>query len=70
MRNSTKPDLKSFIQNDIIKNIEKIKGKHVPFSEIVNNTPKTLVIEKIYDLKKKNKSFTFLLQKILLKHPN
>ncbi len=69
MQNSTQTDLKSFIQNDIIKNIKKVKAKHAPISEIVDNIPKTLVIEKIYDLQEKFKNFYFFIAKNFSKTP-
>ncbi len=69
MKNSTKTDLKSFIQNDIIKNIKKIKAKHAPISEIVDNIPKTLAIEKIYDLRENYKNFYFFIAKNFSKTP-
>ncbi len=69
MHNSAQTDLKSFIQNDIIKNIKKVRGKHAPISEIVNNAPKTLIVEKIYDLSENYKNFFFFIIKNYSKTP-
>ncbi len=53
-------DLKSFIKHKFIKETEKIRGKHSPISELVDNVPKSLKVEKMYDLSKKDK-YSFLL---------
>ena len=63
MHDSTQTDLKSFIQNEIIKNVKKVRGKHAPISEIVNSVPKTLAVEKIYDLSESNKNFFLFIVK-------
>ncbi|MFX1566801.1 MAG: hypothetical protein ACFFCV_00380 [Promethearchaeota archaeon] len=69
MQNSIKPDLKSFIKNEIIKNAKKIKGKHAPISEIVDSTSKTLTIENIYDLRNKYRNYYFFSVKNFAKTP-
>jgi len=69
MQNSIKPDLKSFIKNEIIKNAKKIKGKHAPISEIVNNTSKILTIENIYDLRNRYRNYYFFIVKNFAKTP-
>jgi len=69
MHNSAQTDLKSFIQNEIIKKVKKVKGKHAPVSEIVNNVPKTLKVEKVYDLSKNYKNFFLFIIKNYSKTP-
>lgn len=69
MQNSIKPDLKSFIKNEIIKYAKKIKGKHAPISENVNNTAKTLTIENIYDLRNRYRNYYFFIVKNFTKTP-
>lgn len=69
MHDSTQTDLKSFIQNKIIKNVKKLRGKHTPISEIVNSVPKTLAVEKIYDLSESNKNFFLFIVKNYSKTP-
>ncbi|MFX1365785.1 MAG: hypothetical protein ACFFCE_02950 [Promethearchaeota archaeon] len=69
MHDSTKIDLKSFIKNEIIKDIKKIRGKHAPISEIFQNTTKILVVDKIYDLRDKNKYFFLFIAKNYMKMP-
>ena len=60
MSKSNRSDLKSFIKDEFIKDTKKIRGKHSPISELVDNVPKSLKVEKMYDLSKKDK-YTFLL---------
>jgi len=69
MQNSIKPDLKSFIKNEIIKNAKKIKGKHAPISEIINNKSKILTIENIYDLRNRYRNYYFFIVKNFAKTP-
>lgn len=69
MHDSTQTDLKSFIQNEIIKKVKKLRGKHAPISEIVNSVPKTLAVEKIYDLSESNKNFFLFIVKNYSKTP-
>ncbi|MFX0023567.1 MAG: hypothetical protein ACFE9S_14670 [Candidatus Hermodarchaeota archaeon] len=54
------PDLKSFIKREFIKERKKVRGKHSPISELVDNVPQSLKVEKLYDLSKKEK-YSFLL---------
>ncbi|MFX1588349.1 MAG: hypothetical protein ACFFC1_09355, partial [Promethearchaeota archaeon] len=69
MHELTQVDLKSFIKDEIIKKVKKIKGKHPPISELVNNVSKSLSIEKIYDLRKKKKYFFLFIVKNYSKQP-
>ncbi len=48
--------LKEYIKNEIIINAKKVRGRHTPISEIVNNVPKTLKIREIYKLQGKLKN--------------
>ena len=69
MHKSTDIDLKSFIKNKIIKDIKKIRGKHASISEIDHNLPKTLTVEKVYDLSEKDKNFYLFIVKNYSKTP-
>jgi hypothetical protein len=56
-------DLKSFIKNELIKETKKVRGKHSPISELVDNVPQSLKVEKLYDLSKKEKyCFLFIVR--------
>lgn len=54
------PDLKSFIKHEFTKEGKKVRGKHSPISELVDNVPQSLKVEKMYDLNK-NVKYCFLL---------
>lgn len=69
MHELTQINLKSFIKNEIIKKVKKLKGKHAPISELVNNVSKSLSVEKIYDLSEKNKYYFLLIVKNYSKQP-
>ena len=69
MKVSLHTDLKPFIQNEIIKNIKKLRGKHAPISEIVSDVPKILTVEKVYDLREMNKNFFLFIVKNYSKTP-
>ncbi|MFX1503062.1 MAG: hypothetical protein ACFFDH_19025 [Promethearchaeota archaeon] len=69
MHDSTRINLKSFVKNEIVKDIRKIRGKHAPISEIIHNTSKILIVDKIYDLKDKNKNFFLFIVKNYTKIP-
>ncbi len=69
MRELNHNDLKSFIKHEIIKEIKKIRGKHSPISEVVNNVSQSLRVEKIYDLSKKEKYFFLLIARNYNKQP-
>jgi len=62
-------ELKSFIENEVIKDIKKIRGKKAPIAEIVENTFLTLPVKSIYDLSEKIKRFYFIIVKNHLKLP-
>jgi len=61
MSNSNQKSLKVFIENQVIKNVKKIRAKHAPFSEIVDSVPKTLSIKAIYNLNMKFKHFYLII---------
>ena len=69
MHELTQINLKSFIKNEIIKKVKKLKGKHAPISELVNNVSKPLSVEKIYDLSEKNKYYFLVIVKNYSKRP-
>jgi len=69
MHESTQIDLRSSIKNKIIKDIKKIRGKHAPISEIVDNISKTLTVEKLYDLREKDKNCFLFIVKNYAKTP-
>ena len=69
MYESTQIDLRSSIKNKIIKDIKKIRGKHAPISEIVDNISKTLAVEKLYDLREKDKNCFLFIVKNYAKTP-
>jgi hypothetical protein len=69
MDNLNQNDLKSFIKNSINKKIKKIRGKHPPIAEVVNNIPKSLKIKKIYDLAKESKYCFLIIVKNYIKRP-
>jgi hypothetical protein len=69
MPNSNGKAFESFIKKDILNNLKKIKGKHPPISEIIENKPYSLSIKSIYDLNKKSKNFYFITLKNYPKQP-
>ena len=69
MHDSTQIDLTSFIKNKIVKEIKKIRGKHAPISEIVQNSSKTLAVEKLYDLSEKDRNCFLFIVKNYAKTP-
>ncbi|MDX1797572.1 MAG: hypothetical protein R3255_02880 [Candidatus Lokiarchaeia archaeon] len=60
MLKSDLTDLKSFVKREFMKEAKKVRGKHSPISELVDNIPQSLKVEKIHDLSKKEK-YCFLL---------
>jgi hypothetical protein len=69
MPNSSEEDFKSFIKSDIIHKIKRIRGKHPPIAENVENKTRSLSVKSIYDLNKKLKSFYFFTLKNYSKRP-
>lgn len=69
MSNSKKEDFESFIKSDIIYKIKKVRGKHPPIAENVENKPRSLSVKSIYDLNENLKNFYFITLKNYLKKP-
>ena len=69
MPNSNRKDIESFIRNDIINKAKKIKGKHPPIAEIVENKPRSLSVQSVHDLNKKLKNFYIITLKNYSKQP-
>ncbi len=59
MTNSNVKDFESFIKSDITYKIKKIKGKHPPIAEIVEDETRSLSVKSIHDLSKELKNFYF-----------
>ncbi|MFX1501142.1 MAG: hypothetical protein ACFFDH_09295, partial [Promethearchaeota archaeon] len=69
MKEIDQNELKILFKNEIIKKAKKIRGKHAPISEGVNNIFKPLKIENFYDLSKQEKHFYFFTAKNYSKQP-
>ncbi len=55
--------LRSHVKNELIRDSEKIRGKHLSISEVVDGAPKIYSIKSIFSLKKKMKNFFLFLIK-------
>ncbi|MHA1491866.1 MAG: hypothetical protein ACTSRI_19705 [Promethearchaeota archaeon] len=66
---SNEKAFKLYIKNEVIKNAKKLKGKFLPFSELVNSIPKILTIKKCYELKGQLKNFYLILVNNYSKKP-
>jgi hypothetical protein len=62
-------NFKSYIKNEIVKNVKKLRGKHAPISEIIDNVSKTLPVENIYDLREINNYTYLIVVKNYTNHP-
>ncbi|MHA2281826.1 MAG: hypothetical protein ACXAC5_13365 [Promethearchaeota archaeon] len=62
-------DLKSLIRSDIINKIKKIKGKHPPIAEIIENKSHSMSVKSIHNMNKKLKNFHFFTLKNYSKQP-
>ena len=69
MSNSKEEDFESFIKSDIIHKIKKVRGKHPPIAENVENKPRSLSVKSIYDLNENLKNFYFIILKNYSKKP-
>lgn len=69
MPNSNENDVKSFIKSNVTRRIKKVKGKHPPIAEFVENKPYSLSVKSIYDLSKDLKNFYFITLKNYSKQP-
>ena len=61
--------LKNYLKNNIIVRANKLRGRHTPISEIVNNVPKTLKIKDIYNLQGEFKRFYLFVSNNYTKNP-
>lgn len=62
-------NLKSFIETQVIKNIKKIKGKHAPIAENINEITYSLSVKSIFNLSKKLKNIFLIIVKNYIKSP-
>ncbi len=69
MPNSKVKDFESFIRSDIIDKIKKIKGKHPPIAEFIENESRSLSVKSIYNLNNKLKNFYLITLKNYSKQP-
>ncbi len=66
---SDQEDLKTFIKTDITKASKKVKGKHSPISEVVDEVLRVLKVQAIYDLNQYHKNFYLINVKNYIKKP-
>jgi len=69
MQNSNLKELKMFIERNVIKNMKKVRGKHAPIAEIIDNKFYNLTVKSIYDLKEKYKNLFLFIVKNYTKNP-
>lgn len=69
MVNPTEKDLTLYFKRNVIKDHKKIKGKHAPIAEIVENMPRSFPIDSIYNINEIYKNFYLLVVKNYLKKP-
>jgi len=69
MSNSKEEDFESFIKSDIIYKIKKVRGKHPPIAENIENKPRSLSVKSIYDLNENLKNFYLITLKNYSKQP-
>ncbi|MFX1374735.1 MAG: hypothetical protein ACFFA0_02880 [Promethearchaeota archaeon] len=69
MSNSNEKELISFLENVVIKNSKKVKGRKTPIAEIVDNNLIALSVKSIYDMSEKIKHFYLILVKNQSKQP-
>ena len=62
-------NLRTFLEEELISNATRLKGKFLPISESVENVLRRLSIKTIYDLSKVLKNFYFLITKNYSKQP-
>jgi len=67
--NDTKENLQSYLKNEILKDVKRIKNKYPPISEKVNGISKSLKIKNIYELKGNLNNFIFITTKNYAKNP-
>ena len=66
---SDQNDFKIHIKTDIIKASKKVKGKHSPISEVVDDVSRVLNVQAIYDLNQHHKNFYLINVKNYTKKP-
>jgi len=69
MSNSKEEDFESFIKSDIIYKIKKVRGKHPPIAENIENKLRSLSVKSIYDLNENLKNFYLITLKNYSKKP-
>ncbi|MHA2087597.1 MAG: hypothetical protein ACW972_04945, partial [Promethearchaeota archaeon] len=62
-------DIQSFIKSEIVNKIKKIKGKHPPIAEFVDNEPRSLSVKSIHNMNNELKNFYLITVKNYLKQP-
>jgi len=66
---SDREDLITFVKTEIIKASKKVKGKHSPISEVVDDVSRVLKVQAIYDLNQHHKNFYLINVKNYIKKP-
>ncbi|MFX0042990.1 MAG: hypothetical protein ACFE8L_08770 [Candidatus Hodarchaeota archaeon] len=61
--------LKEYVKNEIITNAKKVRGRHTPISEMVNNVSKILKIKDIYKFEGKLKNIYLFIANNYTKKP-
>ncbi len=69
MVNPTEKDLTLYFRRNLIKDLKKIKGKHAPITEIVENIPRSFPVNSIYDMSEIFKNFYLLVVRNYSKKP-
>lgn len=62
-------ELKAFVKNQLINTAKKLKGKHSPFSEVVEKVSKTITVKRIYKLNEKLKNCYLIVTNNYSKRP-
>ena len=60
MPNPNENELNAFIKSEIKETSKKVKGKHPPIAEVVDNVLRSLSVKSIYDLNEQEKRFFFI----------
>ncbi|MFX1310755.1 MAG: hypothetical protein ACFE9M_07950 [Promethearchaeota archaeon] len=69
MQKTNHHNFKSYIKNEFIKKGKKLRGKHAPISEVIDDVPKSLSVEKVYKLREVNKYYFLIVVRNYSKHP-
>jgi len=62
-------NLKVFVKTDITKTSKKVKGKHSPISEVVDDVQRVLKVPAIYNLNQRHKNFYLFTVENYIKNP-